>query len=131
VRALRGSGRDGQFVEVDPATPGRWTLLLFLSEHCEGCGPFWEAAGDPEGHGLDHLDLVVLVRRVVDRDALDVLADGIEVPVLIAPSAYDEYRVAGAPFYVAVDGGQPMVATEGVAWSVPQVLADVARARSD
>jgi len=33
------------------AHPGRWTLLLFLGEECDGCRDFWDAATDPVARG--------------------------------------------------------------------------------
>jgi hypothetical protein len=55
--------------------------------------------------------------------------------VVMSSAAWSAYRVQGPPFFVLVDGstsagpgGEVPVATEGVAWGVAQIAADVRRA---
>lgn len=114
-------------VRVDDAPR---TLLLFLSSQCDGCRPFWPAAAEPGSLGLSPGDAIAVVARDAgpeDRAALARLAPA-EVAVVLSEAAWSAYRVAGAPFFVLVDRAAAAVATEGVAWSVPQVAADVRRA---
>ncbi len=132
---------------------GRWSLVVFLSSGCHGCRDLWRALEDPVGSGLVEDESVVVVTRDAgeeDVDALRRLAGG-PVPVVMSTATWSAYRVQGPPFFSLVDGrvgtlclgpegvqgseGEQMapgplrVVTEGVAWGVAQVAADVRRAR--
>ncbi|HLW45044.1 MAG TPA: hypothetical protein VKR78_02430 [Acidimicrobiales bacterium] len=123
--ALTGSPRT-----VSLTSPGRWTLLFFLGSHCDGCLPFWPAAGTPVSCGLEPGDAVAVVTRgpeVERRSELLALFAGDPRGLVMSEEAWRAYRVHGAPFFVLVDGVE--VITEGVAWSVEQVAADVRRVR--
>jgi hypothetical protein len=131
ARDLPGHELSGAPRIVEVARPGHWTLLLFLGSACEGCAPFWPAAQDPAVLGLRPGDEVVaLVRETEDpsriRGELARLG-AIGTPLLVSDAAWRAYGVHGPPFFALVDGRE--VATEGVAWSVEQVAADVRRAR--
>ena len=116
------------------AAPGRWTLLLFLGSHCDGCLPFWTVARAPEACGLEPGDAAFVVTHdPADEEPVALatlmggdLAEASELLVM-SDAAWRAYRVLGPPFFVLLDGAG--VATEGVAWSVDQVAADVARVR--
>ena len=119
---------------VRVASPGSWTLLLFLGSHCDGCQPFWALPLSPSACGLEPMDAVVIVTRGPRRERADVLAalmgEGLaEMPhaLVLSDSAWLRYRVHGAPFFVLLDGA--CVVSEGVAWSVEQLASDVVRAR--
>lgn len=124
---------------VRVASPGRWTLLLFLGSHCDGCAPFWKFPGRPEECGLGPGDVVIVVTRGPKDEHPEVLATimgtatGADGParasggLVMSDAAWAAYRVHGAPFFVLLDGVS--VVSEGVAWSVEQVFADAARAR--
>ncbi len=157
-------GRDltGRRRTLGLTTPGRWTLLLFLGSHCDGCLPFWSVPRAPLSCGLEPQDRVVLVTRgpgeedpgqlaaltgaqaagdradaagdradaTGDRaDAAGDRADAADAAgaLVMSGSAWRAYRVLGPPFFVLLDG--VAVVIEGVAWSLEQVAADVARAR--
>lgn len=131
---LSGVDLGGRPVEIAVAGNGRWTLLVFLSAGCDGCRPIWQALADPVGSGLVTDELVVAVTRdpaVDDPGALRALAPR-AARVVMSSAAWASYRVQGPPFFVLVDGrggpGTP-VATEGVAWGIAQIAADVGRAR--
>ncbi len=122
------------------ASPGRWTLLLFLGSNCDGCLPFWTVPRTPTVCGLEPDDEAVVVTRGPDEEEPEALAAMIGAPaggdpadadvsqlLVMSAEAWRIYRVHGAPFFVLLDGAG--VATEGVAWSVEQLAADVARAR--
>ena len=114
-------------VRVDGA---RRTLLLFLTSDCDGCRPFWPALADPASLGLSIGDAVAAVARDPGRDDRAALARLVPAgaTVVCAGAAWTAYRVAGPPFFALVDGMTGRVATEGVAWAVDQVAADVRRA---
>lgn len=129
-----GSDLWGRDRTVRVASPGSWTLLLFLGSHCDGCRPFWELPRSPSACGLEPQDAAVIVTRGPRRERADVLAvlmgEGLaEMPhaLVMSDSAWVRYRVHGAPFFVLLDGA--CVVSEGVAWSVEQLASDVGRAR--
>lgn len=118
--------RTGQAVSVDVAASD-WTLLLFLSAHCDGCLPLWAALADPPAHGLPPATVAVVRgsgKGEVGAVAPLVPAHGTAV---VSADAFARYR-ADAPFFVLVDGAGPTVAAEGVAWATEQVAAEVASA---
>jgi hypothetical protein len=130
---VHGTDLRGRPAEVSVRRVGTFTLLLFLSSHCDGCGPLWGALDDPAGSGLEGLDIFGLVREEDRRERAAVrrlVPRGATGRVLVAPQAFVDYRVHGAPFYVLVDGDRSEVAVEGVAWALEQIAADVARARA-
>lgn len=130
----RGTDLDGQSCHVGVLGSGVWWLLLFLSARCDGCRELWEALADPSASGLVAGESVLVVTRdpgeedVADLRRLATAA----VPVVMSTATWSAYRVQGPPFFALVDGRPGVtarVATEGVAWSVPQVAADLGRAR--
>lgn len=125
---LVGKDLSGAPATVEVTAWGRTTLILFLSSTCDGCRPLWEACGCPSAWGLSADATVVVVTRALD----DVLAlrrlTPAGVTLVLSDQAWRAYRVQGAPFFCLVEGGRPLVVTEGVAWGVAQVAADVNRA---
>ncbi len=135
---LAGVDLDGRAVDVRVLGTGRWTLLVFLSSHCDGCRPLWDALADPTGSGLATDERVVAITHGPDGEdvaALRALAParttgGEASPaVVMATAAWSAYRVQGPPFFVLVDGGGGRVVTEGVAWGVSQIAEHVCLAR--
>lgn len=128
---LAGSDLDGRPRTVEVSRADRWTLLLFLGPHCDACVPFWSAASNPQVLGLaTGDDVVTIVRDDADRGAVCALLDGMpgaQRPIVLPRAAWYGYGIQGPPAFVLADGAR--VATEGVAWSVGQVAADVGRAR--
>jgi hypothetical protein len=132
-----GADLDGRPCCVPVLGTGRWSLVVFLSSGCHGCHEIWQALDNPARNGLvDDGSIVVITRDAgeEDVDALRRLATG-SVPVVMSTSTWSLYRVQGPPFFALVDGRlgagvDPVrVTTEGVAWSVEQMAADVRRAR--
>lgn len=131
---LDGWTLEGRRRTLRLTSPGDWTLLLFLGSHCDGCLPFWRVPRAPTSCGLEPEDAAVVVTKDPQDEDPDVLAGLLDGDpgsasrhLLLSGDAWRAYRVHGAPFFVLVDGVQ--VATEGVAWSLEQVAADVGRAR--
>ncbi len=131
---VEGVDLDGRPVRVAAVGRGQWTLLVFLSAGCDGCRAIWAALADPVGSGLTTDEVVVAVTRdpgVEDPAPLRALLPA-GARVVMSSAAWAAYRVQGPPFFALVDGGAragSKVATEGVAWAVEQIGADVARAR--
>jgi hypothetical protein len=130
---VRGKDLGGGAVEVVVDRPGTWTLLLFLSPRCDGCASLWSALGAPGPRGLEGVQVAAVTGALARREAATVrrqVPPGATSPVVVSPDAFGAYGVHGAPFFVLVDGDGPVVATEGVAWALDQVVADVDRART-
>jgi hypothetical protein len=120
-------------------------LLLFLSSACHGCADLWEGTSQLRAELPGDVAVVIVVRGPDQEDAaaiaeladLAAAADGAAgagaaaagVLTVMSDGAYEEYRVAGPPFLVLVDGHE--VKTEAVAWGVVEtaqaVLAALAR----
>jgi hypothetical protein len=141
ARALPAVDIDGVDIEGRPQTlrvaqPGRWTLLVFVGSHCDGCLPFWKLAGAPAQCGLAPRDTIALVSRGPSNERPDALAalmatwhgSRSALGLIMSDTAWRDYRVHGAPFFVLLDGVE--VTTEGVAWSAEQLASDVGRARA-
>ncbi len=135
---VTGVDLTGRAIDVRVLGTGRWTLLVFLSSHCDGCRPLWDALADPTASGLAGDERVVAVTHGPDHEdiaALRALAPagstGAEVSpaVVMATAAWSAYRVQGPPFFVLVDGAADRVVTEGVAWGVSQIAGHVRMAR--
>jgi hypothetical protein len=138
VSDVVGVDLDRRAVDVRVLGTGRWTLLVFLSSHCDGCRPLWDALAGPTVSGLATDERVVAVTHgpdVEDVAALRTLApaggaDAEASPVVVmATDAWSAYRVQGPPFFVLVDGVADRVVTEGVAWGVTQIAGHVRMAR--
>ncbi len=132
ARDVEGVDCAGERRRVAAAGTAGSLLLLFLSEDCDGCRPFWPVLGDPEALGLGQDDGVLAVTRPIphaDAAALSVLVpgDAARTLVVLSRTAWSDYRVQGPPFFVLVDHGH--VVSEGVAWSVGYVAEHVRRAR--
>lgn len=129
---IAGTDLEGRARRLELRAPGRWTLLVFVGPHCDACEPFFGAA--PAALGLGATDTAELILRPPvgpeARRALEALVPAIADPthVVCSEEAWPAYGVLGAPFFALVDG--EAVVTEGVAWSLEQVAADVARARA-
>lgn len=135
---VTGTDIEGRLVTLRVASAGVWTLLVFVGSHCDGCAPFWRAVTDPASLGLEEGDVAIAVTHDLEREDLRAIERAL-VPtgtgsdpgtlgrIVMSSGAWRAYGVQGPPFFVLVDG--EAVVTEGVAWSVAQVRADVGRAR--
>ena len=124
-------------------------MVLFLSADCIGCQDLWEGLGQLQAGLGDAAGLAVVTRsaeeeprdpprrgvqgrgaRAKAEDAVAVAALARHAPagveVVMSSEAFEQYRVAGAPFLVVV--GPESVRTESVAWGVEQTLQTALRA---
>ncbi|HWE32209.1 MAG TPA: hypothetical protein VG410_01920 [Solirubrobacteraceae bacterium] len=110
--ALTGTTPNGDAIVLDFAgsahTP---TLLAFLTTGCTTCQSFWESLARPR---LSHNVSTVIVSHGTDRESpsrIRRLAPR-DTPVVMSSSAWTDYGVPGAPYFVLVDG---TIRGEGVA----------------
>jgi hypothetical protein len=128
---IEGTAVDGEPVRHALLGTGRFSLLLFLSSSCHGCVPMWEASATPRRFGLTDDEVLIVVTRGPTSEPADAIRS-LSPPnalTVMSDSAYRDYRVHGAPFFVLVDGTADWVPTEGVAWGTEHVAEHVIRAR--
>ncbi len=120
-----GTTIDGDAVKVTVSTarPGG-TLLAFLSTGCDTCRSFWEGTRTwPAGsNALPDDPRVVIVTKdpaFESPSKLRALASD-AVPVIMSSRAWEDYRIAGSPYFVHV-GPSGEVTGEGTAGSWAQV----------
>lgn len=110
------------------------TLLAFLTSGCLGCMGFWEEMKTGPPPLPEGVRLVVLTKdsNLESPSRLRDLAPE-HVEVLMSSSAWREYHVPGAPYFIHVDAASGEVHSEGSASSWEQVgslLRDAARDRA-
>jgi hypothetical protein len=112
----RGAART---IEVVGATAP--ILLLFLSAGCLGCRDLWEGMGEVRAGLPPRVRLAVVTPGpgTEDPSAIAALAPP-GTDTVMSAQAFAQYRVAGPPFLVVVDGER--VRTEGVAWGIAETL---------
>ncbi len=119
-----GSTLDGDAVKLTMATgrPGG-TVLAFLSSGCLTCRSFWDGLTRGETDELPSGPRVVVVTKDTSNESpskLRDLAADADVPLVMSSRAWDEYRIAGSPYFVHV-GSRGEVLGEGTAESWGQV----------
>jgi hypothetical protein len=118
---IEGVGPDGSAVTLRVLESAEPVLLLFLSADCLGCHDLWQ--GTPElGRSLPEGVRTIIVTRGPEHEeagTIAALAPG-DVTTVMSSSAYNDYRVGGAPFLVVVKGS--VVLTEGVAWGIAETV---------
>ena len=131
VRRIEGTVPSGEPVEFE-VTDRPWTLLMFLTSACDGCEELWRGFADPGSLPFPRdVDTVVVTRgpRFEAPDKVAGLAGS--GSVVMSDDAWTDYGVHTGPFYVLVDGKAVRVVTEGVAWSLEQIVGAVSTARGD
>jgi hypothetical protein len=98
-------------------------LLLFLKADCLGCHDLWSGLDELRSSLPSSVGLAVVTRGPAEEDPVAIAALGANssgVPTVMGSQAFADYRVAGPPFFVVVDGQR--VRTEGVAWGLAETL---------
>ena len=127
---VAGVTPDGDAVHIGVLGGRQATLLAFLSGGCVTCEPLWEGLrrGEP---ALPDRARVVAVTRGAGHESparLRVLAPE-SVPVVMSDAAWEDYGVAGAPYFVYVDATG--IAGQGAARDWHQLASLVERAAAD
>ena len=119
---IAGATLEGRVVQIGIAPGGPATLLAFLTSGCLVCENFWSAfrEGAPALPGGGRLVIVTKDSSHESPSRLRELAPA-EVPVVMSSSAWRDYDVPTAPYFVYVDGASGEVYGEGAATGWRQV----------
>jgi hypothetical protein len=131
VVPIEGKDLEGRSVRWDPRRGVGSTLLLFLSTTCDGCRDLFAALEDPREMGAEPDTKIILLFRSlssVDRAQLKDLARGFSC--VESQTTWEQYKVAGPPFFTYIDPHFDTVGTEGVAWGPESVASAVEAARA-
>jgi hypothetical protein len=128
------SGRtpSGDALQVAVTRPGTATLLAFLSSGCGVCEGFWDALGAPARAPLPEGVELLVVTKGWDEESPSRIGElaPAGVRTVMSSSAWRDYRVPGAPYFVLVDA-HGRVAGEGAAREWPQVASLLRDATAD
>jgi hypothetical protein len=101
--AISGQTLDGDPVKLDfEGGAGAPTLLAFLSSGCSVCHGFWQGLGEAR---LPASVQTLIVTQAANRESpsrlRELAPDG--VPVVMSKTAWKDYAIPGAPYFVLVD----------------------------
>jgi hypothetical protein len=134
AQAADVSGRTpvGDALHVAVTRPGTPTLLAFLSSGCGVCEGFWEALGAPARPPLPGGVDVLVVTRGWEEESPSRIRELAPpgVRTVMSSTAWRDYRVPGAPYFVHVDE-RGRVAGEGAAREWAQVSSLLRDATAD
>lgn len=107
------------------------TLLAFLSSGCVTCLEFWRAFGE-DVRLPDGVRLLVLTKGE-DQESVSRVAELAPpgVPVVMSTTAWTDYEVPMAPYFLLVDGPSRAVRGEGAATSWHQLVDLLGQALDD
>ncbi|MDH3753661.1 MAG: hypothetical protein OEU32_07290 [Acidimicrobiia bacterium] len=109
------------------------TLLAFLSSGCLTCRTFWDAFASPADLGLRRDVRLVVVTKDPDQESPAEIASLAppSAPTVMSSSAWDDFGVPVAPYFVLVDGPSGAVIGEGASAGWAQVRDLMNRALAD
>jgi hypothetical protein len=113
------------------------TLLAFLSAGCGTCAGFWDELGGglPEVRSALGTTRIVVVTQGPELESPGAVAKlagaDADVDVVMSTEAWTYYGIAGAPYFVLIDGPSGRVVGEGHAPAWSQVAALLGRAVED
>lgn len=122
---------DDEAVVVRTAGVAHDTVLAFLSSSCTTCLQFWDDFARPVALPAT-ARLLIVVKDLAEESpsALHELRpDGVDV--LLSSQAWNDYRVPGSPYVMAVDGKSGRVKGEGTGMSWEQVANLLAQSTGD
>jgi hypothetical protein len=128
-RRISGITPGGESAVVSLATGPDPTLLAFLSTTCSTCTPFWEGLQSSSMYFGGHRHRVIAVTLGESEEsptrALSMASPGLDV--IMSSTAWSEFEVPGAPYFVVVAPGTGVVTGEGSAMtfdSLEEFLSD-------
>ncbi|MGP0031247.1 MAG: hypothetical protein ACLPVF_12155 [Acidimicrobiales bacterium] len=130
---LSGTTPSGDAVALAVAETDHLTLIAFLSSGCSSCAGIWDAMVRSKDALPPGVRLVVATKgaELESPPVVGAKAAGGSFPVVMSTTAWMQYEVPGAPFFVLVDGRRNRRIGEGIANTFPQVLDLVRRAQME
>ncbi|HWB88136.1 MAG TPA: hypothetical protein VG872_02895 [Acidimicrobiia bacterium] len=128
-RRVTGVTPDGEPVALSLGSGTDPTLVAFLSTTCSTCTPFWEGLQSSLMHFGGHRHRVVVV-TLGESEESPTRAQSLAKPgvdVVMSSSAWSEFEVPGAPYFVLIEPGTHQVIGEGSAMtfeSLEEFLSD-------
>jgi hypothetical protein len=139
--ALTGSGAadvvgttpDGEAVAIAVGDRRHDTIVAFLSSGCDTCVGFWDAFAQSDSPSLPDGARLVVVTKGPEAESLarvrDLSAPGLTV--VMSSTAWGDYNVPVAPYFVWVDGASGKVVGEGAAGTWDRLLDLLGQAAAD
>ena len=119
VKDVRTTGitPDGEPLVTSLVTGEEPTLLAFLSTTCSSCTPFWEGLDRPRMRfgGQPHRVLVVTLGESEESPSRAQTMSKPGVDVVMSSSAWSDFEVPGAPYFVLVEPATGRIVGEGSA----------------
>jgi hypothetical protein len=132
VTDIAGLTPAGEAVRVALVGTSRTTLIAFLTTGCASCSSVWrDIAAEPLPSDDEERLLVVTRGPELESPAAVAALAPPGVTVVQSTQAWDSYGIAGAPYYVLVDGTLGRIVGEGSAAAWGQVRELLGRASAD
>jgi hypothetical protein len=127
-----GQTPEGDAVRLALVGTRRTTLMAFLTTGCASCASVWrDIADEPSGDDGDER-LIIVTRGPEMESPAEVAALAPQgVTVVQSTEAWEAYGIAGAPYFVLVDGASGEIRGEGSAAAWGQVRELLGRATAD
>ena len=116
-RQVTGVTPDGEPVVLSLGAGPDPTLVAFLSTTCSSCTPFWEGLQSSLMHFGGHRHRVVIV-TLGETEESPTRAQSMakpEVDVVMSSTAWSEFEVPGAPYFVLLEAETARIIGEGSA----------------
>jgi hypothetical protein len=112
----------GDALSYPVASMGSSWLLAFLSSGCGTCEAFWASLATRATAGLPgNIDILVVTKdRATESPSRVLDLSPADIPVVMSSAAWEQYAVAGSPYFVFVDSSG-RIAGEGTARTWAQV----------
>lgn len=132
-RRITGVTPDGEPLVLSLSTGSDPTLLAFLSTTCSSCTPFWEGLESSLMHFGGHRHRVVIV-TLGESEESPTRAQSLSRPgvdVVMSSSAWSEFEVPGAPYFMLIEPQTSRVIGEGSAMTFDSLVEFLTDATND
>lgn len=132
-RRIAGVTPDGEPVVMSLSTGSDPTLLAFLSTTCSSCTPFWDGLQASTMHFGGHRHRVVVV-TLGESEESPTRAQSLakpEVDVVMSSTAWAEFEVPGAPYFMLIEPVTGRIIGEGSAMTYESLLEFLTDATND
>jgi len=128
-----GTTPDGETVAIAVGLRDHDTVVAFLSSGCDTCVGFWDAFARSEGPALPQGARLVVVTKGPEAESIarvrSLAAPGLSV--VMSSTAWGDYNVPVAPYFVWVDGPSGRIVGEGAAGTWAHLLDLLGQAAAD